>query len=55
MRAGALAAAFVEIAPELRVLAVRTPTLLPATHTNLLVVGTAEAVLVEPATPYEDE
>lgn len=55
MTSGALASSFVEVAPEVRVLAVRTPTLLPATHTNLLVVGTADAVLVEPATPYGDE
>lgn len=38
-----------------RRMAVRTPTLPPATHTNLLVIGTREAVLVEPATPYDDE
>jgi endoribonuclease LACTB2 len=46
---------FVEVAPDIRVLAVRTPTLLPATHTNLLVVGRANAIVIEPATPYEDE
>lgn len=33
----------------------RTPTLLPATHTNSYVLGGREALLVEPATPYEDE
>lgn len=46
---------FLEVAPALRVLAVRTPTLLPATHTNLFVVGTDDAVVIEPATPYADE
>jgi glyoxylase-like metal-dependent hydrolase (beta-lactamase superfamily II) len=34
---------------------VRTPTLPPATHTNSFLIGTGEAVLVEPASPYEDE
>lgn len=35
--------------------AVRTPTLPPATHTNSYALGTREVLLVEPATPYEDE
>ncbi len=33
----------------------RTPTLPPATHTNSYAVGEREVLLVEPATPYEDE
>lgn len=33
----------------------RTPTLPPATHTNSYALGTREVLLVEPATPYEDE
>jgi ribonuclease/clavin/mitogillin len=33
----------------------RTPTLPPATHTNSYVLGEGEVLLVEPATPYEDE
>lgn len=33
----------------------RTPTLLPATHTNSYALGEREVVLVEPATPYDDE
>jgi glyoxylase-like metal-dependent hydrolase (beta-lactamase superfamily II) len=33
----------------------RTPTLAPATHTNSYALGGREVVLVEPATPYEDE
>jgi ribonuclease/clavin/mitogillin len=44
-----------QVAPTIQMLAVRTPTLPPATHTNTFLVGTGEAVLVEPATPYRDE
>jgi ribonuclease/clavin/mitogillin len=33
----------------------RTPTLLPATHTNSYALGSREVLLVEPATPYDDE
>ncbi|MFT3766449.1 MAG: MBL fold metallo-hydrolase [Minicystis sp.] len=33
----------------------RTPTLPPATHTNSYALGDRELILVEPATPYEDE
>jgi glyoxylase-like metal-dependent hydrolase (beta-lactamase superfamily II) len=44
-----------EVAPALRVIAVRTPTLPPATHTNAFLVGDGDVVLVEPATPFEDE
>ncbi|UQA59668.1 MBL fold metallo-hydrolase [Polyangium aurulentum] len=33
----------------------RTPTLPPATHTNSYAVGEREVLLVEPATPHEDE
>jgi len=43
------------VAPTIQMLPVRTPTLPPATHTNAFLVGTKEAVLVEPATPYRDE
>lgn len=35
--------------------AARTPTLPPATHTNSYALGSREVLLVEPATPYEDE
>jgi glyoxylase-like metal-dependent hydrolase (beta-lactamase superfamily II) len=35
--------------------AARTPTLPPATHTNSYALGAREVLLVEPATPYEDE
>jgi endoribonuclease LACTB2 len=34
---------------------VLTPTLPPATHTNAMVVGTAEFVVIEPASPYPEE
>ena len=44
-----------KVAPTIEVLPVRTPTLPPATHTNTFLVGTKEAVLIEPATPYRDE
>lgn len=35
--------------------AVRTPTLPPATHTNSYALGTRDVILVEPATPFDDE
>ncbi len=44
-----------EIARDVSLFAARTPTLLPATHTNSYALGAREVVLVEPATPYEDE
>jgi glyoxylase-like metal-dependent hydrolase (beta-lactamase superfamily II) len=34
---------------------VRTPTLPPATHTNCYIVGEEELVVIDPASPYEDE
>ncbi|UCH30190.1 MAG: MBL fold metallo-hydrolase [Myxococcales bacterium] len=43
------------VAPTIQMLPVRTPTLPPATHTNTFLVGTGEAVVVEPATPYREE
>jgi glyoxylase-like metal-dependent hydrolase (beta-lactamase superfamily II) len=33
----------------------RTPTLLPATHTNSYALGDRDVLLIEPATPYDDE
>ena len=33
----------------------RTPTLPPATHTNSYALGTRQVLLVEPATPFDDE
>ncbi len=43
------------IADGIESLAARTPTLPPATHTNSYALGRRELVLVEPATPYDDE
>lgn len=44
-----------EVAPGIERLALRTPTLPPATHTNAYLVGHGEAILVEPASPYPEE
>lgn len=44
-----------EIAAGVRLLALRTPTLPPATATNTLVVGRRRLAVIEPATPYADE
>jgi endoribonuclease LACTB2 len=44
-----------ELSRSIALFAARTPTLLPATHTNSYALGTREVLLVEPATPYEDE
>lgn len=43
------------LAPGVARLPLRTPTLPPATSTNLLVVGGSRLALVEPATPFADE
>ena len=44
-----------EISSSLSLFPARTPTLLPATHTNSYALGGRDILLVEPATPYEDE
>jgi len=44
-----------ELSTSLEMFPVRTPTLLPATHTNSYALGGREVVLVEPSTPYDDE
>jgi ribonuclease/clavin/mitogillin len=44
-----------ELSRSIALFPVRTPTLLPATHTNSYALGTREVILVEPSTPYEDE
>lgn len=44
-----------ELAADLQLFPARTPTLPPATHTNSYALGRSEVLLVEPATPYEDE
>jgi endoribonuclease LACTB2 len=46
---------FERIADGVRLLALRTPTLPPATATNTLVVGRRRLAVIEPATPYADE
>jgi ribonuclease/clavin/mitogillin len=44
------------IGDAVRVLPLRTPTLPPATHTNACLLGTGgDAIVVEPATPHDDE
>ena len=43
------------LAPGVSRLSLRTPTIPPATTTNLLIVGHSRLALVEPATPFEDE
>src|SRR6187551_1807914 len=44
-----------ELSSSLELFATRTPTLPPATHTNSYALGGRDVLLVEPATPYEDE
>jgi glyoxylase-like metal-dependent hydrolase (beta-lactamase superfamily II) len=44
-----------ELSATLQLFPARTPTLLPATHTNSYALGGRDVVLVEPATPYADE
>lgn len=44
-----------DIAEGLQSFASRTPTLPPATHTQSYAVGARDVLLVEPATPYDDE
>ena len=44
-----------QLSETLALFPVRSPTLLPATHTNTYALGSRDVVLVEPATPYEDE
>ena len=43
------------VLPGVELFAARTPTLPPATHTVSYALGTREVLLVEPATPYDDE
>lgn len=43
------------VAPDVEMFPARTPTLPPATHTNSYALGSREVLLVEPATPYDDE
>lgn len=45
----------VEFRPGVLLFPLRTPTLPPAAYTNCYVLGTGEAVLVDPGSPYEPE
>jgi ribonuclease/clavin/mitogillin len=45
----------VEVADGIAWFSARTPTLPPATHTNSYALGDGQVVLVEPATPFDDE
>jgi ribonuclease/clavin/mitogillin len=44
-----------ELSSTVALFAARTPTLPPATHTNSYALGSRDVLLVEPATPYDDE
>jgi len=44
-----------EVGEGVRVLALRTPTLPPAEHTNCYILGEKELTIVDPASPWEDE
>lgn len=43
------------VAPGIGVVALRTPTLAPATHTNTYLVGEGQISVFDPASPYDDE
>lgn len=45
----------IEFKPGIVLFPVRTPTKPPATHTNCYLIGRRQCVVVDPATPYEDE
>jgi len=45
----------IEFRPGIFLFPVRTPTLPPATHTNCYIVGGNEIVIIDPASPYEDQ
>lgn len=45
----------IEFRPGIILFPVRTPTQPPATHTNCYIVGGRELVVIDPASPYEDE
>lgn len=44
-----------ELSSSLSIFPARSPTLPPATHTNSYALGGRDVLLIEPATPYEDE
>lgn len=45
----------IEFRPGIFLFPVKTPTLPPATHTNCYIVGGEELIVIDPASPYEDE
>jgi ribonuclease/clavin/mitogillin len=45
----------IEFRPGFICFPVRTPTKPPATHTNCYIVGSSEIVVIDPASPYEEE
>lgn len=45
----------IEFRPGIFLFPVKTPTLPPATHTNCYIVGGDEVIIIDPASPYEDE
>src|SRR5438552_616627 len=45
----------IEMRPGIRLVPLRTPTLPPATHTNCYVVGGDEVIVIDPASPYDEE
>jgi len=45
----------IELRPGVLLFPVATPTLPPASHTNVYVVGTGECALIDPGSPYEEE
>jgi glyoxylase-like metal-dependent hydrolase (beta-lactamase superfamily II) len=45
----------IEVHPGFVLYPVKTPTLAPATHTNCIVIGGPEVLIVDPGSPYEDE
>jgi ribonuclease/clavin/mitogillin len=45
----------IEMRPGIAMVPLRTPTLPPATHTNCYVIGGDEVIVIDPASPYEDE
>ena len=44
-----------EIFPGVRCVPVRSPTLPPATHTNVWILGEHHVTVIDPASPYDDE
>jgi glyoxylase-like metal-dependent hydrolase (beta-lactamase superfamily II)/8-oxo-dGTP pyrophosphatase MutT (NUDIX family) len=45
----------IEFGPGIFFFPVRTPTIPPATHTNCYIVGGSEIIVIDPASPYQDE